>query len=325
MTISNTFFALPAAHLRVTEGANIGDGMDAFTTAVPEDRYRFIGPANALYLTIQAPADQHLQLVARDSMDGRQTPVSLIWVATFMSMKDASVIECVVVSGRRDNSAATARWLIPTGTFDAEIEYSLTDLVADTARANRLMAQIVSASFVSGTRLMCGNRSFVPVENLKPGDTLFTRDNGMQTIRWIGKRTLRAEGQFAPVTIAANSLGAHATVRLSPTHRLLTVHRSSTELGAPSHQLVAARNLIDGINVTQSTGGFVDYHQVVLDNHEILFAEGVAVESQMPLSTFDTREHGTTDRSARRRLQRQHDYAQAITRDLTDNRAKTPG
>lgn len=313
MTITNTFIALSAADLRVTDGANIGDGLDNYVAAVPEDRYRLMYREEPFDLTIATPNRAGAHFVAGLTSGTKRIPVILAGVATFMSLADATVIECVIVASPPNGTNASALWLVPTGSISPETDYSLTELAVDSAKAQKLLSQMLSASFVAGTHVMRGDRSFVLVDDLRVGDTLFTRDNGVQPIRQIHQRTVRAEGQFAPVTIAAKTHGAHAPVCLLPTHRVLAFRRGLTGLGAPSRHLVAASNLVDGGNVTQTTGGYIDTYQVVLDNHEIVFAEGVAVESQMPLDVFSRAEGLQRDGAVRRRLERQHDYAQAIT------------
>ncbi|WP_405117492.1 Hint domain-containing protein [Phaeobacter sp. BS23] len=48
--------------------------------------------------------------------------------------------------------------------------------------------------------------------------------------------------------------------------------------GRPDH-LVRARELVNGIDIFEQSGGFVDYFQLLFDRHQIVFAEGIAAES----------------------------------------------
>ncbi len=43
--------------------------------------------------------------------------------------------------------------------------------------------------------------------------------------------------------------------------------------------MVKAELLVNGDTVTRGDGGFVDYYQILFDNHEFIFAEGIATES----------------------------------------------
>ncbi|NQW15225.1 MAG: Hint domain-containing protein [Rhodobacter sp.] len=82
--------------------------------------------------------------------------------------------------------------------------------------------------FVRGTRILTskGNR---PVENLRIGDLVETKDHGMQPIRWAGKaslsiRDLIAQPHLRPVLIPASSFARNVPARdlyVSPQHRVM--------------------------------------------------------------------------------------------------------
>jgi len=77
----------------------------------------------------------------------------------------------------------------------------------------------------------------------------------------------------------AGALNNTGPLTLSPTHRLF-IYQRVDHLGTGSREvMVRARNLVNGTNVVQSAGGFVDYFQLLFDKHEIIFAEGIASES----------------------------------------------
>ena len=51
-------------------------------------------------------------------------------------------------------------------------------------------------------------------------------------------------------------------------------------LGAGRHEvLIKVRHLINGDTVYRQDGGFVDYFQLLFDDHQIIYAEGIAAES----------------------------------------------
>ncbi len=43
--------------------------------------------------------------------------------------------------------------------------------------------------------------------------------------------------------------------------------------------LVKVANLVNGTTVVQQDGGFVDYFQLLFDDHQIIFAEGIAAKA----------------------------------------------
>ncbi len=135
--------------------------------------------------------------------------------------------------------------------------------------------------FVAGTRIRtpAGER---PVETLRPGDMVLTRDDGPQPLRWIGRRRVRAEGAFAPIRIAAGRLGAHGELWVSPLHRVLIRDPRAELLFAEAEVLIAARDLVDGDGIRRVEGGWVDYVHILFDRHQVVFSEGLETESFLP-------------------------------------------
>ena len=135
--------------------------------------------------------------------------------------------------------------------------------------------------FVSGTHIRT-DKGKVPVEHLKVGQMVMTRDAGPQPIRWIGRRTLAAEGNMAPVRINAGTFGDHDTLMVSPLHRILIRNHHADLLFGSSEVLIAARDLIDSRNVCRVEGGLVEYVHVLFDDHQVIWSEGLETESFLP-------------------------------------------
>ncbi len=135
--------------------------------------------------------------------------------------------------------------------------------------------------FVAGTMIRT-DRGDVPVERLRLGDMVLTRDDGLQPIRWIGQRTLPAEGRMAPVRIMRGTFGDHRTLMVSPLHRVLVRNVHADLLFGSSEVLIAARDLIDGRNVRQIEGGLVHYVHLLFDRHQVVWSEGLETESFLP-------------------------------------------
>ena len=110
---------------------------------------------------------------------------------------------------------------------------------------------------------------------------MLTRDHGGQPIRWVGSTTLRAVGAFAPVVIAAGTLGNSGDLIVSQHHRMFLYQRERKPGLATSELLVQAKHLVDNKNIFIREGGFVDFFSLVFDRHEIIYAEGVPAESLM--------------------------------------------
>ncbi len=143
--------------------------------------------------------------------------------------------------------------------------------------------------FTPGTAIATRNGERA-VEALAVGDGVITRDNGIQEIRWAGKRALdygqlAAAGHLRPVLIAKGSLGHGLPERdmlVSPNHRIL-VPSHRTMLPFAAHEvLVAAKHLVDNrlIRPVQALG--VTYVHFMCDRHEVVLADGAWTESFQP-------------------------------------------
>ncbi|WP_428544758.1 Hint domain-containing protein [Profundibacter sp.] len=135
--------------------------------------------------------------------------------------------------------------------------------------------------FVRGTKIETADGP-VAVEDLKTGDMVRTVDNGLQPLRWIGRRTVPAENAFAPILIRKGALGNTEDLRVSPQHRvLLSGWRAEINLGLPE-VLAPAKSLINGETILRETGGEVEYFHIMFDRHELVYAAGIESESFHP-------------------------------------------
>ncbi|NPD17640.1 hypothetical protein HOY34_20880 [Xinfangfangia sp. D13-10-4-6] len=135
--------------------------------------------------------------------------------------------------------------------------------------------------FCRGTMITTG-RGEVAVEDLAPGDLVWTLDNGMQPIRWIGMATREARGRMAPVVIRKGALGNNCDLRVSPQHRMLIRGWQVGMLYGHDEVLVPAIALAGNDLVTREESDSVDYFHILFDRHEIVRADGALSESFHP-------------------------------------------
>ncbi len=141
--------------------------------------------------------------------------------------------------------------------------------------------QFSVACFVRGTEIST-RRGSVPIENLVVGDDVVTSDHGFQKIRWIGSTTVPADGKNAPIVFTKGSIGNVRDLCVSPQHRML-VRGWHVELMFDKREvLVPAKALVNDMTVFRRPGGMVQYFHMMFDQHELVFAEGVASESFHP-------------------------------------------
>ncbi|MFY0616630.1 Hint domain-containing protein [Shimia sp.] len=143
--------------------------------------------------------------------------------------------------------------------------------------------------FTPGTKILTPLGE-VSVENLQEGDQVVTRDNGLQTIRWAGRKHVSAQElmtrpEFRPILIKQGALGPNQPERdmmVSPSHRMLLVSEQAELLFDEREVLVSAKHLLhlDGVEQVDAAG--VDYIHFMCDNHEVVLADGAWSESFQP-------------------------------------------
>ncbi len=144
--------------------------------------------------------------------------------------------------------------------------------------------------FTPGTRIATPEGPRL-VESLREGDRVQTRDNGAQRIQWIGKRRMTGARLFVtpalrPIRIKAGALGIdrpEQELLVSPEHRMLLRGAAARALFNEPEVLVAARDLVNGrtIDVDRKVRE-VTYVHLLLDQHQVLWANGVETESFHP-------------------------------------------
>ena len=128
------------------------------------------------------------------------------------------------------------------------------------------------------------------MEDLRAGDRVITRDNGMQEIRWAGAKrvdaaTLKAAPHLRPVLVRAGALGAGLPERdmmVSPNHRLLVANDRSALYFDEREVLASAKHLVDGDGVQRVDALGVTYVHFMFDHHEVVLSNGAWTESFQP-------------------------------------------
>mmetsp|Transcript_18046 Transcript_18046/g.27776 ORF Transcript_18046/g.27776 Transcript_18046/m.27776 type:complete len:622 (-) Transcript_18046:1294-3159(-) len=194
---------------------------------------------------------------------------------------DGSDIDILDLTGQRTN-------IIQTGPESGTVEF-LDDNGNIIGRTTYSEIEQIIICFTPGTRIAT-QKGEVAVERLQPGDKVFTRDNGIQALRWVGRRDLtpdemRAHPEFQPVLIRKGALGNDLPQRdmlVSPQHRMLLTSDLAEVMFDEREVLVAAKHLtgLDGVDQVQT--GAVSYLHLMFDQHEVVLADGAWSESFQP-------------------------------------------
>jgi hypothetical protein len=131
--------------------------------------------------------------------------------------------------------------------------------------------------FLAGTRIATPAGE-VAAEQVRPGMQVVTASGALRRVIWVGARWVDvashdAPDEVRPVCVAAHAFGPGRPARdlfLSPDH---AVFHGGT--------LIPVHLLVNGGTVRRGDQKSAQYHHIELDRHDLLLAEGLAVESYL--------------------------------------------
>ncbi|MFC0200469.1 Hint domain-containing protein [Paracoccus rhizosphaerae] len=235
---------------------------------------------NYYFVSDEPLDDDHISATLSVNVLG--SPVSA--TAPISSVADELVAEVQAVPVAGPAVAATLNGILPT------VQSNL-NTVAISGTLNEDGTDVIPPDelfcFVTGT-LIRTSRGLVAVEDLRVGDLVETRDNGLQPVRWTGSKKLTAAAlllkpALRPVRIRAGALGENipsADLHVSPQHRILVRSRIAQRMFSTHEVLVAAKKLVmlDGIDIAEDMAE-VEYHHFLFDRHEVVTSNGAETES----------------------------------------------
>ncbi|WP_338548452.1 Hint domain-containing protein [Roseovarius phycicola] len=265
-----------AVDFSVTNGANHGDPISFARELDLDDVYDLRKGAQQYRLALSPDPNGNFAIASDTHLGTSGHLVHLDCCLTMMSNTGKTTELLVLVEVDRNGHVAQI-YVLPLAQVHPKTGYALVGIDPDTARQK--FAEVACVSFSRGTQITTASGAQVPIEDLRVGDDVLTRDDGVQKIRWIGQSTVRAVGDFAPIRIRAGALNNTNDLILSPEHRLFIYQRSDALGAGRAEVLVRARYLVNGDTVVQEDGGFIDYFQLLFDEHQIIYAEGIAAET----------------------------------------------
>ena len=141
------------------------------------------------------------------------------------------------------------------------------------------------------------------IEDLRTGMIVQTLDAGPQpvvlaTVQFIGSKHLQENPRKLPIKIAAGALGAGVPVRdliVSPQHRILLRGLDCHGLTQSSEVLIPANKLVGLPGIERLSVTEISYHHILLEEHELVIANGAAAETLLPSSAYLARNKGRTE------------------------------
>ena len=147
--------------------------------------------------------------------------------------------------------------------------------------------------FAQSTRILTPDGT-KRIEDLRPGDSIQTKDNGAQRVLWTGHRRmtgarLHAMPHLRPIRFRSGALGIDRPdedLLVSPQHRMLVKGAAALSLFHADEVLVAAEDLLnDGSICIDRTLREVSFVHVLMERHQIVWANGLETESFHPSNT----------------------------------------
>lgn len=277
--VAQTLPVYLASDFCVIDGANMGDTLSYADELELGDTYTLKEAANQNLLAMSLSDDGAIVISEGTNLGVVGNPLHLDCAITLMGPDGTTFDAVVLVEVDPVTGDIQDIYMLALAPVTPLNPYRLVGIDREGGRAR--MAEVACVSFTRGTRITMASGQQCPIEDLKVGDKVLSRDDGPQTVRWIGQTTTRAVGDLAPIQINKGTLNNENDLIVSPNHRLF-IYQRVDEIGAGrSEVLVKAKHLVNGDSVTVQDGGFVDYFQLLFDDHQIIFAEGIAAESLM--------------------------------------------
>ncbi len=132
-----------------------------------------------------------------------------------------------------------------------------------------------SCCFLPGTKIATPNGA-VEIQHLAVGDDVLTFEGDTKRVKWVGRQQFEraSDPGASPVKISRHAIDGHAPhadLYVSPEHAIYI-----------DGILIPARNLVNGITIVADAKPeikTITYYHIELDTHEVILAEGLAVES----------------------------------------------
>ncbi|MFY0632807.1 MAG: Hint domain-containing protein [Vannielia sp.] len=172
--------------------------------------------------------------------------------------------------------------------FNGQVQM-FNESTGQTANINFTDIEEIIPCFTPGTQIATAEGE-VAVERLKVGDRVMTRDNGLQVIRWVGRKRLSAaqlarQPELQPVLVRKGAMGQGVPERdmmVSPQHRLLVTGDTPALWFEDREVLAAAVHLVNGESICRASLEDVTYIHILFDQHEVVLSDGAWTESFQP-------------------------------------------
>ena len=148
---------------------------------------------------------------------------------------------------------------------------------------------ILGIAGTANVRTPCGPRR---AENVRPGDLIVTRDNGLQPVRMVWARQvtatdIAADPSLAPVRLKPRAIGPMMPQRdllVAGNHKVLVPGYRLAGVPDTECRLISARALAEASDEVffDRAVAEVTFYNITFDTHEVFCVNGLPVESYLP-------------------------------------------
>ena len=169
------------------------------------------------------------------------------------------------------------------------VQYTVTSVTTPNSTPYSNFSTAGVTCFTRGVRILTPD-GYRPAATIGPGDLVVTRDHGAQPVlqvahRLFGWPDLVARQMLAPFRVKAGCFGPGVPSRdllLSRQHRILLIAEAFRASHGEAEVLAPVHALEDGHSVASEIPALgVEYFHLVLEHHEIVYAEGLASETML--------------------------------------------
>lgn len=155
----------------------------------------------------------------------------------------------------------------------------LSDLAfaATDSETTLVLASHVSC-FAKGSRIAGPDGQARPVEDLTPGEVIMTGSGAARPILWIGRRAIDCTRHPAPHAVWPIRIRAGAFAEAAP---LRDLYLSPDQAVLAGDVLIQIGRLCNGTTIAQQPVAQITYYHIKLETHDVLLAEGLAVETYL--------------------------------------------
>lgn len=192
-------------------------------------------------------------------------------------------------AGRRD-LPRSKRWSMPIGALEKRTGTRCVEPV----RAQRGQRSLANKIPVSTEKMMIDTPlGGVSLMSLRVGGRVQTRDNGLQSVAWMGTRGLTTrdltrDAHLCPIHIKAGALGRgapFADVTVLQNQRVFAARAQSLVAMERDFDMVPAKHLVGLPGIQMSQAPWFTMRYAMFERHQIIQINGIWVESVQPADT----------------------------------------